>query len=539
MNTKPTPITVAKPPSVQEWVERLDNLRQLPLLADTPTAVLAAINHPNSTADTVAQVIRRDPVLCMHLFDSANRIVSKTGNEIKHLPHLISLLGLPNVAQQVRAAPALKKDNAGYIEALTQSQLCAEIAAQLWPLKGFGADEGFFPALLMMTPLWALWHNAPELMAQRQGLLANPALSTSEVDNLTLGLPLQELSISLMQHWALPHQCHNIWHFDAPLTRKALAAIHRQQLARFIQRHPLQETALQSVDWLLLCCQQAANQACSNWFSRRTRRSQHALATLLHQPQDKVDHLIHQAAYRCARLSPQQLHPAARLLMAWDETQLQNRYCLQKETTEAPNAPTAPNTKPQKTAADRNISHNSNLVLLKANLERLSERGSSFANLNQLLGVLVNTLNEGVGLEQVMLLTLNRNRDKLQSHFCTGIDSDSPLRSLRIALSSNDSPNTQKGIMSKLLKQQSGLLINQENRHAALKALPPELVPHLPDCDFALMSLFHRSNPIGITLAANQEFTQTDYRHLKRCCQAASKAIADFALQQSRSRKSA
>ena len=85
MNTKPTPITVAKPPSVQEWVERLDNLRQLPLLTDTPTAVLTAINHPNSTAETVAQVIRRDPVLCMHLFDSANRIVSKTGNEIKHL----------------------------------------------------------------------------------------------------------------------------------------------------------------------------------------------------------------------------------------------------------------------------------------------------------------------------------------------------------------------------------------------------------------------------------------------------------------------
>ncbi|BFM18242.1 hypothetical protein R50073_44250 [Maricurvus nonylphenolicus] len=531
MTTTPTPITVAKPPSLQQWLERLDNLRQLPLLPDTPTAVLTAINRPNSTAETVAQVIRRDPVLCMHLFDSANRIVSKTGNEIKHLPHLISLLGLPNVAQQVRAAPALKPDshNPGYIEALTQSQLCAEITAQLWPLKGLAANEGFFPALLLMTPLWALWHSAPDLMQQRQGLLANPALSSAEVDNLTLGLPLQELSNALIQHWALPHQCHSVWHFDAPLTRKALAAIHHQQLPRFIQQHPQQETALQSVDWLLLCCQLAASQGCRNWFSRRSRRSQSALATLLHQPQDKVDHLIHQAAHRCAWLSPQQLHPAARLLMAWDETQQQACYCLQPEAAEQPSTPATTDTETP------TPSHNNNLVLLKANLERLSERGGSFANLNQLLGVLVNTLNEGVGLEQVMLLTLNRNRDKLQSHFSTGIDVDSPLRSLRIALT----PNTQKGIMGKLLKQQSGLLVNQENRQAALKALPPELVPHLPNSDFALMSLFHRDNPIGLTLVASPNFNQTDYRHLKRCCQAASKAIQDFALQQSRSRKSA
>lgn len=536
MNTKTTPITVAKPPSLQQWVERLDNLRQLPLLPDTPTAVLTAINRPNSTADTVAQVIRRDPVLCMHLFDSANRIVSKTGNEIKHLPHLISLLGLPNVAQQVRAAPALQSGshNPGYIEALTQSQLCAEIAAQLWPLKGLGADESFFPALLLMTPLWALWHSAPELMQQRQGLLANPALSTHKVDDLTLGLPLQELTHTLIQHWALPHQCHTIWHFDAPFTRKALAAIQRQQLPQFIQQHPQQESALQSADWLLLCCQLTASQGCSNWFSRRSRRSQNALATLLHQPQDKVEQLIHQAAHHCAWLSPQQLHPAARLLMAWNDTQQQAIYSLQTESDKQPSPPSAEANR-EATDQKETTSHSNNLVLLKASLERLSERGSSFANLNQLLGVLVSTLNEGVGLEQVMLLTLNRNRDKLQSHFSTGIDVDSPLRTLRIPLT----PNTQKGIMGKLLKQQSGLLVNQENRQAALKALPPELVPHLPESDFALMSLFHRDNPIGLTLVASPHFNQTDYRHLKRCCQAASKAITDFALQQSRSRNSA
>ncbi len=533
----PQPLTtkpIGKPPSLKQWLAQLENLRELPLLPETPARVLDAINRPNSTADSVAQIIRQDPVLCLHLFDSANRIVSKSGNEIKHLPHLLSLLGLPNVGQQVRTAPVLNEtqvqQNPGYTEALTQSHLCAEIACRLMPLKGISADEAWFPALLLQAPLWSLWHHEPERMTQRQVLLNQTPQRAAEIDELTLGMPLATLVASLLPHWALPHSGRHIWHMEAPLTRLSLAHIHRRTTAALLSQYPQQESTLQSTDWLLLNCQLAANQFCLSWFHRHSWRAHKLLAFSLHQPLDKIIYLIHQAASHCAWLGPQQLHPASRLLMNWIQPQqvqkqeFQNQpHPSQQQDRETPSLPAEP------------TKHSSNQVLLQANLTRLDERGADFANLNQLLGVVVNTLSEGVGLKQVTLLTLNRNRDILQSHFSTGIEPDSPLRHLRLPLDKQ----TRQGVIGQLLEQNKSLMITSKNRKAALNALPNLLAEQLPEDNIALMPLLHRDHPIGLLLAASPQFTQTDYQLFKRCCQTANKAISNFAQKQRQQRKSA
>jgi HD-like signal output (HDOD) protein len=532
----PQPLTtepLGKPPSLKKWLARLENLRDLPLLPETPSRVLDAINRPNSTADSVAQIIRQDPVLCLHLFDSANRIVSKSGNEIKHLPHLLSLLGLPNVGQQVRNAPVLSEkqvqQNPGYIEALTQSHLCAEIACRLMPLKGTSADEAWFPALLLQAPLWSLWHHEPKRMAQRQVLLNQTPQRTTEIDELMLGMPLPTLVGSLLPHWALPHSCRHIWHMETSLTRLSLAHIHRRKTAALLTRYPQQESILQSIDWLLLSCQLAANQFCISWFHRHSLRAHKVLAYSLHQPLDKVIYLVHQAASHCAWLGPQQMHPASRLLMRWDQHYLQPRQV------QAQARPAEQQKGEQQKPPIETTKHSSNQVLLQANLTRLNERGADFANLNQLLGVVVNTLNEGVGLKQVTLLTLNRNRDTLQSHFSTGIEPDAPLRHLRLPLDEG----ARQGVIGQLLEQNKSLMITAKNRKAALNALPPLLTEQLPDDDLALMPLLHRDHPIGLLLAASPQFTQADYQRFKHCGQTANKAISAFAQKQRQQRKRA
>lgn len=554
----PQPLTtepLAKPPSLKQWLAQLENLRELPLLPETPSRVLDAINRPNSTADSVAQVIRQDPVLCLHLFDSANRIVSKSGNEIKHLPHLLSLLGLPNVGQQVRSAPVLSKtqaqQNPGYIEALTQSHLCAEIACRLMPLKGLSGEEAWFPALLLQAPLWSLWHHEPERMAQRQSLLYQTPQRTTEIDELMLGMPLPTLVGSLLPHWALPHSCRHIWHMEAPLTRLSLAHIHRRKTAALLTRYPQQESTLQSIDWLLLSCQLAANQFCISWFHRHSWRAHKILAYSLHQPLDKVIYLVHQAASHCAWLGPQQMHPASRLLMHWNQHHLQQQLQpqqakqqqyqelqhqeLQHQKSQTQARPAEQQAGEQQNPPQEATKHSSNQVLLQANLTRLNERGADFANLNQLLGVVVNTLSEGVGLKQVTLLTLNRNRDTLQSHFSTGIEPDAPLRHLRLPLDEG----ARQGVIGQLLEQNKSLMITATNRKAALNALPSLLTEQLPGDDIALMPLFHRDHPIGLLLATSPQFTQTDYQRFKRCCQTANKAISAFAQKQRQQRKRA
>jgi HD-like signal output (HDOD) protein len=555
MTTPPrTPqfITLAPVPPLRKRQQTLQDLHTLPLQPGTAEQVLAAIHHPNSSAESVARVVQQDPVLCLKLFASAQRSVGRTGAEIHRLPHLLSLLGLPQVEQQVRAAPTRSHATPGYSEALLQSQLACQIGAGLWSLRGLAPEESFFPCLLAGAPLWQLWQREPALMEQRRGLLAAAELPATDIDRLTLGTDLQTLLQPLLQHWTLPTLVQQLWHSDPRQLRQTLGAAHRQQLPRLLQRHPHWEHGLHSTLWLVLGSQLLARSCAEHDHSRQHQHLLAALANLLHQPPERLSACTRHALLSCT--APHQLlHPAARLLQHYDARLALPHYSLSppapvtqiaaaarpEPTLSAPPAPPVaaaalttttpvPSHPPVRDAGSR-ISHRSNRVLLAANKKRLLERGADFQNLNQLLSVFAETLAEGLGLPLSGLLLLYRERTQLRSLFSHSEAATNPLHNLQLPLGGRDS------FLARLLQKPAGLVIGADNYQRLGHLLPVPLQPLCRERELALMGLFNGGSPLGMALVSAASLSPEDYTDFKLCCQAANEAIGHFARQRQRS----
>lgn len=543
----PQPIVLSPLPPLRKRQQALQDLHTLPLQSGTAEQVLAAIHHPNSSADSVARVVQQDPVLCLKLFASAQRNVGRTGTEIHRLPHLLSLLGLPQVEQQVRAAPVQAHPTPGYSEALLQSQLACQIGAGLWSLRGLAAEESFLPCLLAGAPLWQLWQCEPALMEQRRGLLAAGELAPAEIDRLTFGADLQTLLQPLLQHWTLPTLVQQLWHSEPRQWRQILGAARRRQLPRLLQRHPHWENGLHSPLWLVLGSQLLARACAEHDHSRRHQHLQAALAQLLHQPSERISACTRHALLNCS--APRQLlHPAARLLQDYDARLALPCYTLtppapQPAAPPAPapmtgaiSAPPAPATPaspppghpPVRDAGSR-ISHRSNRVLLAANKKRLQERGADFQNLNQLLALFAGTLAEGLGLPLSGLLLLNRERTQLRCLFSHSESGTNPLHNLQLALGGRDS------FLARLLQKPAGIVIGADNYQRLGHLLPVPLQPLCRERELALMALVNGSNPLGMALVCATQLSAEDYREFKICCQAANQAIGDFARARQRS----
>lgn len=605
----PKVIALTTPPTPAEWRKSLQGLHSLPILPTTRSRVLAAIHHPNSTADSVAREIQYDPVLCLKLFASAQRIMSRRGTEVQRLPHLLSLLGLPQVEQQLRAAPELSAGqiaaNPGYTEALTRSLLAARLCAELWSLRHHDPEECFFTGLLASAPLWLLWFRQPTLMEQRRGLLAAGQMPREHIDRLTLGTELQSLIRGMLDLWPLPESVTQLWQIPARQGRQILAAAHRNRLPDLLQRHPAWENGLTSPQWLTLGSQLLADACADAWLAAPAQRLQTALANLLHQPVERLTDCTRQAALALAQ-APQpesSLYPPllARLPQQFDSRLQLPCYCLSTSTaslaatplpattapaiTEAPPAavpdtattPNPPNS-PSSTASSAALAtvtgknsstttplqpdkatpesapqmpqveqaaplattpkapagaQHSNRLLLNANRKRLLERGDSFQNLNQLMGVVADTLAEGLGLPLVGLLLLNRERSQLRCHFerssARESEGTTPLHNLQLPLSGKDS------FLSRLLQQPAGLLLNEDNRQRLCHVLPTSLQSLCRESDMAFMSLFNGDKALGLALASAPRIHSNDYADFRQCCLAANKAIGDFARHRHRS----
>lgn len=313
-----TPLTPPKHP-----IRTLAAFGQLPILPGTRESVLASLHRRNATAVSVAASCQHDPVLQLQLWLSVNETLQSSGNELHHLAHGISLLGLPKTEDILRNAPQMITPNGGYLECLMQSQMSERIAETLMISEASEHERWAMTTLFARCHEWALWHHFPNHMIQRQGFLANTAINSTEdaehdIEQRLFGQSIQELGTQLSNELALPQPLKEAWSLDWEVLSDAAQACIDDELRHWIQENPNKEShffSRHSKVWLINRLSQelaehAGAESCQQIMAILARQSM--------KLEDTIMFLAHQAMVSAATPLSEWPHPANRLMQNWN-----------------------------------------------------------------------------------------------------------------------------------------------------------------------------------------------------------------------------
>ncbi len=621
MKSIPVHTKVSLPPSPSNLLDKLIDYRRLPILPGTKERVLGAMHRRNATAESIASACRLDPVLQLHLWLNVNEVLSRSGNELHHLAHGISLLGLPFTEQLVSNAPQMITPNNGYLECLTQSDISQRLAREIKIYDHSEQELWETAALFTRCHEWALWHHCPEHMRIHQGLSLNPSYSDdmSAIEQQLFDQDLHSLGAELGHQLPLPSILKQAWQLPLATLNEAADACLDDQLPQWIQHNPDREREFFSRGASLWLINSLGYEVAMDAHSERCLATLQILSRQLLKPIDKLMRASRQALVSVNIPRSNWPHPAHRLLQQWRAEQCIERLSLESalpvtqttgekvaQSTRASSEPDVDKTlaafrelaqmnsrgevadiplpptkntptsaaEPPHTNTDKSVTtaadmpdflelpssnrhrhpatkaadnlearHNPespqyippppeptppapfrNDTLLGEHLTRLQERGDQFQNLNQLLLFALNTLVEGLGLQQVLILVVH-NKRFLRCHCSHGFETDDPITKISIPLDSS----ARQGVIGQLFKQPAGINITTSNLELVQNRCPPALSEHLHENTTALMSLFRQQSPLGLVYVADSHLDVDQYQQFKRVCNATSTAIRQFA----------
>ncbi len=528
--------------NLRYWQDKLQKAN-LPVNAESKTNILRELNRPATNNQRIANIISTDPVLTLRIIMKANRRLATQQTEASSLLHAVSLLGISDVQQSAQraeefSAQDLARDAGiyGYGLALQQSLFAAQLNQLLHARKGETvAENAYLQALLSNAYQWGLWHIAPKHCLNLQGLLANPAYTLTEAEQLGLGCTLKQLFQSAINIWALPESLREAAQLNQTRKLRFLARTHGLSDAHWWDWYDYSLEARQLSQrpyWPALLCNQLVASAYEDWHSRQTLRWQKILGRLLSLPVDDVVSCCHRVAAQfegLPGLKPGD-HPAHRLLGRFKQHSLITplRPRIEKSQTPAPE---------QATEITRQRFRNS--ALLQTNKIRLQERGAQFANLHQLMHVTLDTLRDGLGIEQVAILSLNKQHSLLQTRYHSGINSDEQLYHCQLQLTDSRSP-----LLQQLFTKPAGLLVTPSKLKHLQKSLPAPLAKALSqplpadatgqfaaENNFycALISVFYGKEPIALVCLRAPHISLDDYQECRQICHYLSLGIQAFA----------
>ncbi len=626
MNAIPTRTKISLPPPPSDLMDKLIDYRLLPILPGTKERVLSAMHRPNATAESIAAACRRDPVLQLHIWLSVNQTLNRNGNELHHLAHGISLLGLPYTEQLVGAAPQMITPNDGYLECLTQSDMSQRFARAIKIYDSSEQERWEFATLLTRYHEWALWHHCPDHMRAHQGLALHPshADDMALIEQQLFGHELHALGVQLSARLPLPSLLKQAWQLPPETLEEAANACLEDQFPQWVQQNPNKEREFFCHGASLWLINSLCHETAMDAHSQRCADTLKILSRQLLKPIDKLMHAGRQALVDVEIPRSRWPHPAHRLLQHWraeryveafslestfavaqtadrqvtrksprdsepdvDKTlaafrelaQMNNQgdvteISLNETPAQSPNPTTSAteNIRPSvdesapafaqmpdflelpstvqhrrrsaKAQTNLEARHNPaspqyvppppeppppapfrNDTLLDEHLTRLQERGQQFQNLNQLLLFALNTLVEGLGLQQVVVLVIH-NKQSLRCHCSHGFEASDPIKTISIPLDAS----ARQGVIGQLFKQPAGINITTSNIELIQNQCPQALSERLEENTTALMSLFRQKSPVGLIYIADSHLNADQYQQFKRVCNATSTAINQFAL---------
>ena len=182
-------------------------LTSLPALPETLNQVRAAVESPDSSVRSVADIVALDPPIAAKILSVANSALYGFTQPIHDLVHAISLMGLRETFGIVLSTTVIdlmsKWKNLEYRTFWLESMCCAAAARIVAKASGHRGLPGIFAAgLLHDLGRAALLETVPEACAKLDsGLTGHELLDAEE---RLIGLPHTEAGYELARQWRLP-----------------------------------------------------------------------------------------------------------------------------------------------------------------------------------------------------------------------------------------------------------------------------------------------------------------------------------------------
>ncbi|MGB0468709.1 MAG: HDOD domain-containing protein [Pontibacterium sp.] len=533
------------PKDLTTWVEYLKD-KPLPIRNSIRQRLNKAIHDDRTTLQSLGNLIKSDPVVCLHLVRAASELHSAKGSVVTGIKHAIDSLGFDRIERAVNEPPLIRLNAAAVSQKMffrvTASSHQASVQVHEW-LKGrktLFSEESQLAALFYGIGHWMMWLCAPLHMSLIQEKIRLHHIDVVLAETDVLGCTLQEISHELAIEWQLPPLvAESLDHGTSP-DHNIIDLMHRRALKdpslsddeRKTLNHVVQKKCfpVKLANWITIT-------SSFGWYLKKTRKLCLIISDFLHLDTADAMAMLHFNCVLSSRIYqvPGTLSPAAELLMI--PSNLQPNYQVSLKEVQAlapdcprpliPDMPVQATAKPAKAAPAQPPAFK-NETLFKQLCLALLKGSTRINNPTRVLQATVKTLSEGLGMERVILYRVQD--EQMTSAIGLGLESTHPLKHYQFNL---EIPSLFKRLSSK----PGCLWISDDNRAQSLQALPECYQAFIPEQGAVLLSIFSGNKAVALIHAdlGNSASALTEFhnKHARHLCSAAGRAMNHIREQQS------
>lgn len=554
------------PNGAPAWIE-LAKKAQLPILKASAKLLTKQIKADASLAD-MALTIERDPALCLHLFVAANRLQKGEDVEILSLSHVITTLGMQGVVNVVKKAPQLNLHSSdayqkAYLQAQANSSFAGVMAEHWAPyVTATSAEKIKWATILSGAPTWLMWRIGYGQMRNVAWKQQVDRMPIEAAQSKSFGCLLDDLDRMLGRELGLPAMSQQSLERAERPSVKQWGQYLSSRYLDFLDNDTKLKHLKTKPSTLMSLCNHIAEHISLGWYSHRSLRGQTILAHLTGVPVEQVTAKNHGMATTYSRqlLFSQVLIPAASLLWPYrplnqtplvrpayacwmqvpEEAQKRIESIAKKsydkvrgiepeKAVQAKQADPKNRQLAQGLDALPKVKHpprEVNKDVLNDIIGQFDQQVVSFKDIHEIMLTCNKALHDGLGMRRAFICVLNKTGDGLRPLYCVGIEKDSPVRTLNIALDTNR-------FAAKLITKPASFKVDRDNYSQVKGMLSGEVNKVLQNENFMVMSLFAKGKPIGVVYAdacaTEDRITDSEYAAFKKICQSTSHALDSYA----------
>ncbi|WP_370278503.1 HDOD domain-containing protein [Pontibacterium sp.] len=515
------------PQDLGGWIHYLKD-KTLPVRGSVKQRLLQAVESDATTLQTLCNLIKSDPVVCLHLVRVANKLHSEKGSAVTSIEHAVHSLGFDRIQQTIEQLELIRL-NAGSVShklffRSTANSHHASIQVREW-LKGKGnvfAEELQLAALLYGIGHWMMWLHAPLHMSLIHQKIREKDVDVVLAETDVLGCTIQQISHDLAMEWGLPELVIESLDHETSPGRDIIDLMHRRSLKdptiddeeRRELNHLVQQKyfPVKLSNWLAIT-------AAFGWRQKKTKQLSMIISDYLCEHTAEVVGKLHQNCATAARIYnvPGTLSHATELIML--ESDLVPSYKitpkeLKSVVIECPR-PSVEQIRLRSRPEEQEIIRTAyapveiefkNEELFKKLAVAFIKGSPKIKTQGHVLQCIHKALADGLGMRHV---TLHRvHNSQMATALSSGLPKDNALASYRFDL---EIPS----IFKRLCDKPGYLWITPQTREKTINALPESYHSFIPESGAILMSLFDGDQPVAIVHADNRDHAIDDF-HNKR-----------------------
>ncbi|MEJ2064246.1 MAG: HDOD domain-containing protein [Reinekea sp.] len=163
--------------------------------------------QPNAPVDDWMNIIREDPLLTIHLFIHANKMLASNNVSVRTLEQAISLLGTPRLRTLAGKIPRVEEKSAsakGLLRAIGDSLLASSLLRQWFQMRQIPWTEtDYWFSLFYDLSIWVGWLLEPEQMENVE-FRVQQGENRDQLMQKIIGMPVRDFNEMLCQYFQLP-----------------------------------------------------------------------------------------------------------------------------------------------------------------------------------------------------------------------------------------------------------------------------------------------------------------------------------------------